>query len=55
MGGREQGGGEGGSMGRERGSDDVREGGSGSGLKLKCRQYPAIHTNYRCSNCTISN
>ena len=24
-------------------------------LKLKCRQYPAIHTNYSCSNCTISN
>ena len=23
-------------------------------LKLKCRQYPAIHTNYSCSNCTIS-
>ena len=23
--------------------------------KLKCRQYPAIHTNYSCSNCTISN
>ena len=22
-------------------------------LKLKCRQYPAIHTNYSCSNCTI--
>ena len=26
-----------------------------SSLKLKCRQYPAIHTNYSCSNCTISN
>ena len=24
-------------------------------LKLKCRQYPAIHTDYSCSNCTISN
>ena len=24
-------------------------------LKLKCSQYPAIHTNYSCSNCTISN
>ena len=24
-------------------------------LKLKCRQYPAIDTNYSCSNCTISN
>ena len=24
-------------------------------LKLKCRQYPAIHINYSCSNCTISN
>ena len=24
-------------------------------LKLKCRKYPAIHTNYNCSNCTISN
>ena len=24
-------------------------------LKLKCRQYPAIHTNYSCSNCSISN
>ena len=24
-------------------------------LKLKCRQYPAIHTNYSCSNGTISN
>ena len=24
-------------------------------LKLKCRQYPAIHSNYSCSNCTISN
>ena len=24
-------------------------------LKLKCWQYPAIHTNYSCSNCTISN
>ena len=24
-------------------------------LKIKCRQYPAIHTNYCCSNCTISN
>ena len=24
-------------------------------FKLKCRQYPAIHTNYSCSNCTISN
>ena len=23
-------------------------------LKLKCGQYPAIHTNYSCSNCTIS-
>ena len=25
------------------------------GLKLKFRQYPAIHTNYSCSNGTISN
>ncbi len=24
-------------------------------LKLKCTQYPAIHTNYSLSNCTISN
>ena len=24
-------------------------------LKLKCRQYPAIPTNYSCSNCTFSN
>ena len=23
-------------------------------LKLKCSQYPAMHTNYSCSNCTIS-
>ena len=23
-------------------------------LKIKCRQYPAIHTNYSCSNYTIS-
>ena len=24
-------------------------------VKLKCGKYPAIHTNYSCSNCTISN
>ena len=24
-------------------------------LKLKFRKYPAIHTNYSLSNCTISN
>ena len=27
----------------------------GIALKLKCRQYPAIHTIYSLSNCTISN
>ena len=24
-------------------------------LKQKCTQYPAIHTNYTLSNCTVSN